>query len=190
MHHHHPDPPDRRSFLDWAIHGLGAIFAVVFGFPAVAYLIDPRNRASSPGEFRPVSGITLSEIGDVPVQGVIRNVRRDAWTLYPNDVVGRVWVRRVRPGDTADCFQVFSTVCPHLGCAINCNPDQAAQPGFTCPCHDGQFLADGARRPNGPGYENPAPRGMDSLEFQVVGDFLEVKYLTFEAANPEKIVRG
>jgi menaquinol-cytochrome c reductase iron-sulfur subunit len=189
VHHEHSEPPNRRTFLDWAIHGIGALFAVVFGAPAVAYLIDPRNRPSPAGDFRPVAGVKLSEIGAAPVQGVIRNVRRDAWTLYPSDVIGRVWIHRVRPGNDQDCFQIFSTVCPHLGCSINGNADQAANPGFTCPCHNGQFSVDGVRRPNGPGYENPAPRDMDALEFRIVGETLEVKYQVFEAARSEKIVR-
>ena len=42
-------PTDRRSFLRWAIHGLGSIFAVVLGVPAVAFLIDPRNRPAREG---------------------------------------------------------------------------------------------------------------------------------------------
>ena len=199
MHHEHPEPPSRRTILDWAVHGIGAIFTVIFGAPAIAYLIDPRNRPSPPGDFRPVAGVKLSEVGEAPVQGAIRNVRRDAWTLYPNDVIGRVWIHRVRPGTAKECFQVFSTVCPHLGCSINSNADQAENPGFTCPCHNGQFRANGERRPHDPGYENPAPRDMDSLDFDVARDpanpdannrdLLLVKYQVFEATAPVKIAR-
>jgi len=163
--HQHPEPPDRRSFLDWAIHGIGAVFAVVLGVPVVGYLIDPRNRPKSPSDYRAVSGIKLGLLGETPMQGVIRNVRRDAWTLYPDDVIGRVWVHRVGPGKTKADFQVFSTICPHLGCSINCNADQAAEPGFTCPCHNGRFALDGSRLP-----DNPATRGMFALAFEVAED--------------------
>jgi menaquinol-cytochrome c reductase iron-sulfur subunit len=198
--HEQPEPSNRRSFLKWVTHGLGAAFSIVLGFPVISYLIDPRNRPNPPSDFRPVRGVRLSQVGDNPVQGIIRAVRHDAWTLYPNDVIGRVWIRRVKPGTDKDCFEVFSTVCPHLGCAINSNTDQAANPGFTCPCHDGRFTPDGDRKPNVPGYDNPAPRGMDTLEFDVARDpdlrdennrdLLMVKYETFEAANPEKVRRG
>jgi len=182
VQHHHPEPPNRRTFLDWAIHGLGAIFAVVFGVPVVGYLIDPRNRSGGPSDFRSVTGIKLETLGSTPTQGTIRNVRRDAWTLYPDDVIGRVWVHRVGAGKTKDNFQVFATVCPHLGCSINCNPDQAANPGFTCPCHNGRFALDGERLAN-----NPATRGMFALDFEVAADptnpnpdnrdLLKVKYV-------------
>ena len=159
-------PPDdgRRSFLKWATNGIGAIFAVVLGVPAVAYLFDPRNRPTPPKDFRPVSGVRLSEVTSDPVQGVLRDVRRDAWTLYPNDVLGRVWVRRLKPGKEKDCYIVLSTICPHLGCSVNANSPWATDPGFTCPCHVGQFSADGAY------VAGPPPRGMDKFDFEVAAD--------------------
>src|SRR5262249_38862446 len=106
---------ERRSFLRWAIHGLGAIFAVGLGLPALAYLSDARNRPAPNRGFRPVQGIKLNELViDEPRQGVIRDIRTDAWTLHPNDVVGRVWV--VKSGQAANDLKVFTTICPHLGC--------------------------------------------------------------------------
>ena len=197
----HPEPPhpSRRSLLQWATHGLGAIFAAILGFPVVCYLIDPLNRSGGVSGFRPVSGVRLSEVGDAPVQGVIRNPRSDAWTRYPDDVVGRVWIHREKPGNEKDCFQVFTTTCPHLGCFVNCNPDQLENPGFTCPCHDGKFNLDGSRKPNTEIYSNPAPRGMDTLEFDVARDpenpdpsnrdRLLVKFEFFKQATEEKIRR-
>ena len=43
---------DRRTFLKWATHGLGVVFGAIIGVPAIAYLIDPRNRPAPPGGFR------------------------------------------------------------------------------------------------------------------------------------------
>ena len=63
-----PDP-DRRSFLKWATHGLGAIFGAILGFPVLCYSIDPRNRPNPPGDLRVVSGVRLSEITEAPTQG-------------------------------------------------------------------------------------------------------------------------
>ncbi len=175
------DPPiERRSFLKWATQGLGALFAIVLGAPAIAYLIDARNRPAPAGGFRTVDGIRLSELEiGRPVQGVIRNVRRDAWTLYPNDVVGRVWVVKIADG----AFRVFATVCPHLGCSINLN----LPAGFACPCHGARFDLDGG--PLDP-HGNPAPRGMDSLEWMVDphnADLLAVKYVNYYQLTEQKI---
>src|SRR5947209_18770333 len=92
------DATDRRSFLAWAVTGLGAILSAVLGVPAIAYLIDPRNRQGAGGSFRAVEMIPLTDLQqDRPVQGVLRAVRRDAWTLHPNDVVGRVWIVLKKP---------------------------------------------------------------------------------------------
>lgn len=151
---------NRRSFLRWAVHGLGAIFAVLLGFPAIMYLIDPRNRKPRERDFRVVDGINLGELVAPTVrQGVIRDVRRDAWTLHPNDVIGRVWVYKYGPGERD--LHVFTTVCPHLGCSINLTTAGALPTGFLCPCHNGQFNLDGSKIEGD--APNPAPRGMDKL---------------------------
>lgn len=171
MTSHHPEPPTRRSFLNFAVEGLGAIFALIFGTPVVAYLIDPRNRPAAPTDYRPVDGVADADTLEInhPVQGVIRNIRRDSWTLYPDDVIGRVWINKKCEGNGAGCYEMFSTTCPHLGCAINCNQD-AAEFKYICPCHDGQFKLDGERRPDGPDYTNPAPRDMYAIEFRLTPD--------------------
>ena len=183
---------ERRSFLRWAIHGLGTIFAIVLGVPAVAYLIDARNRPAPNRGFRPVQGIKLNElVDDIPRQGVIRDVRIDAWTLHPNDVVGRVWV--VKKGND---LRVFTTICPHLGCSINADPGNPC-PGFTCPCHGGKFNLNGSLENTG--GQNPAPRHMDSLDFERARDpenpdpnnrnLLLVKYQNFKQGEHDKIAK-
>src|ERR1700691_3660786 len=93
------EQPNRRSLLAWAIFGIGAIFSAIIGFPIVCYIIDPRNRKGPKSEMRPVEGVKLDDLAEnTPVQGVVRDTRTDGWTLYPSDVLGRVWVvRRVGP---------------------------------------------------------------------------------------------
>src|SRR5438067_4975725 len=90
-HPHHV--PQRRSFLTWLIYGLNAVMAAVLGVPILCYIIDPRHRKGASNAFRLVEGIRLQELDENrPTQGVLRDVRRDAWTLHPNDVIGRVWI--------------------------------------------------------------------------------------------------
>ena len=163
----------RRTFLKWATHGLGALFGVLLGVPAVAYLIDARNRKASPGEFKTVA--RLKDLPDgVPTQVVIRDVCCDAWTLHPNDVIGRAWL--VRHGD--DRVDAFTTICPHLGCSVNYVKDANL---FICPCHNGTFELDG-RRKEDTAATNPAPRGMDRLEWRrdpADPEMIQVKYQNF-----------
>lgn len=176
---------NRRSFIKWAIHGLGAIFALVLGLPVILYLIDPRHRAARGGDLRRVDDIDLTELQTgIPRQGIIRDVRRDAWTLHPSDVVGRVWV--VKHGAGRDDIFVFTTVCPHLGCSINQHTSGAVVEGFACPCHNGQFDLNG----NKTAGNNPAPRGMDKLTWQrdpVDEKRLLVRYVNFRQGETEPI---
>ena len=163
----------RRSFLKWATHGLGALFAALLGVPAVLYLIDPRNRQAAEGDFKTVARLKDLPL-NVPTQVVIRDVRRDAWTLHPSAAVGRAWLIR-RDGDQ---LEAFTTTCPHLGCSINY---QKEPPLFVCPCHGGTFSLDGHRKEDTPAA-NPAPRGMDRLECRrdpANPDLVQVKYQNF-----------
>ncbi len=164
---------DRRSFLKRATHGLAALLGALLSLPAVAYLIDPRNRPARDNEFKTVARLTDLPLGE-PQQVVIRDIRRDAWTLHPNDVIGRVWLVR-RDGNQVDAF---STTCPHLGCSINFEKKEKL---FICPCHGGTFNLAG-QRVEKPGTANPAPRGMDRLACQpdpANPELIQVKYQSF-----------
>jgi Rieske Fe-S protein len=177
---HFPDGnPGRRSFLKWATHGLGALFGALLGFPAVAYLIDARNRPAPTGDFKTVARLRDLEIG-IPKQVIIHDTRRDAWALHPSDVVGRVWLIR-RDQDQIDAF---TTICPHLGCSINFQDGQDPKDRrFACPCHGGTFQLSGERVTEQQlGRSNPAPRGMDRVETRLDPanpEYLQVKYQNF-----------
>ena len=181
---------ERRTFLRWAVHGLGAVFGAVLGFPAVVYLIDPRNRPARERGLRPVA--RLSELTGVATEIVIRETRQDAWTLHPNEVVGRIWVVR-RDGVDAQGrpnVEVFTTTCPHLGCSINFTGRD-----FLCPCHGAHYELTGQaiRQERGRRIDNPAPRDMDTLEKKlepvpgVPGDYvILVRYEKFKAMTEKK----
>src|SRR5262245_1961833 len=130
-----PEPSGRRTFLKWLTHGLGVAFAVTLGAPAVFYLLDPRHRPARPGAFKTVAKLSDLKTGE-PIQATIREIRRDAWTMHPNDIVGRVWLIRRSDGQV----DAFTVTCPHLGCSINLEGDK-----FVCPCHNGTFSVDGKR---------------------------------------------
>ncbi len=169
---------ERRTFLAWLTNGLSGIFAVVLGVPAVCYLIDPRNRKAPDSKFRAVA--RLSDLREnVPYAAVVRDTRTDAWTLYPDDVIGRVWL--IRQPDNS--VKAFTQICPHLGCPIGSQGQQ-----FICPCHHATFDSNGTRLMAG--GENPAPRDMDSLACRVQGTgpdaVVEVEYKNFIQGRPEK----
>ena len=175
---------ERRTFLKWVTHGLGALFATILGLPALAFLIDARRRPARAGQFKTVA--LLDELVEgVPQQVVIHEVRRDAWTLHPNDVIGRVWLIR-RDKENVDAF---TTICPHLGCSVNFVEKDKL---FICPCHGGTFELAGQRLEKA-GFVNPAPRGMDRLECRrdlVDPQLIQVKYENFIQGQPTAIPKG
>src|SRR5262245_7148406 len=107
--------PNRRTLLKWATNLLGALFGAMLGVPAVGYLIDPKNRPAASGSFKPV-GVFSDLAQGTPKSAVIRDVRHDAWTLHPNDVVGRVWLiwRGERQDDGFPAVEAYTSICPHL----------------------------------------------------------------------------
>jgi len=195
--------PNRRSFLSFAIFGIGAIFSAILGFPVICYFVDPRHRKAPPSTLKLVHGVKLDELSDnTPVQGVVRDTRVDGWNLYPNDVIGRVWVVKVGPApnwetqnveafnrsnDLKNAYlKVFTTICPHLGCSVNLN---AGGNGFACPCHAATFNLDGARANDA----NPAKRPMDDLVWDIDIDDknrILVKFQKFQSLETTKIVVG
>jgi Rieske Fe-S protein len=190
----------RRTFLKWATNALGALFGVVLGLPALAYLTDARHRKAAQADFRTVARLSELPLGE-PTQVVIRDVRRDAWTLHPDEVIGRVWLIR-RDTNQVDAF---TTICPHLGCSVNYVKDAKR---FICPCHNGTFVLSGQVAEK-TATTNPAPRGMDALEVRLVEDpdpghavndptqagkkvpdrLVEVKYQNFYQGMPEKVAK-
>jgi Rieske Fe-S protein len=185
MHNGHQPPPHRRTFLGFLTNALGAIFSVVLGAPIVAYLINPRHLRANPSNFKVAEGVNVDQLEvNRPVQGVVRDVRADAFTYRPSEVLGRVWV--VKQGnasrDGRPDLLVFTTICPHLGCSVNLNQSGVGSP-FLCPCHAASFALDGSRVNPG---SNVAQRGMDTLEWQVEGNRLLVKYQNFKANSAEK----
>ena len=171
---------------------MGGLFGTVLGIPAIGYLLDPRNRPAAAGAFRRVG--RLSELAEnVPKAAVIRDIRVDAWTLHPNDVIGRVWLIR-RPGEDENGqpkVEVYTTICPHLGGSINFVDKSQC---FVCPLHSATYDSQCHRVSDADlGRANPAPRDMDALEMQLVPDptkdgdyFIEVKYENFIQGLPNK----
>jgi cytochrome b6-f complex iron-sulfur subunit/menaquinol-cytochrome c reductase iron-sulfur subunit len=89
--------------------------------------------------------------------------------------LGAVWL--VRRGDTV---AAFSTVCPHLGCAI----DALADKSFGCPCHTSTFAADGKKT------GGPSPRDMDVLATKIEEGFVAVNFQKFRIGTDKREALG
>ena len=97
----------------------------------------------------------------------------DAWSGFPNQPVGSIWLRRI-----GDQVIAFNTVCPHLGCAVEHRPSQN---DFFCPCHASTFDIDGEK------VNSIPPRNMDSLEVKLEGEQILVRFVSYRAGEAEKV---
>lgn len=182
-----PSPTEpRRGFLT----KLGAIFTggLVAVFPFMAGLVavtDPLRR--NKGQAREIRVATLDALPDdgVPRAFPVIADRQDAWTHYPPEPIGAVYLVR-DPGQST--VRAMNATCPHAGCFVGY---LAAEKYFRCPCHtsafdrEGRILSDISRVP---------PRDMDQLECEVRDaggtDEIWVRFQNFQTGIKEKIAKA
>lgn len=146
-----PSDAGRRRLL--VALGSGAIAAV--GAPISASILSPlRVQTVRGGEDFIDVGASEGILAGHPLRVTLRSDRHDAWTALRNVEIGSAWILKGEDGSVV----AFSSVCPHLGCAVGFSQDRHR---FECPCHDGVFARDGSR------VAGPAPRGLDRLECRV-----------------------
>jgi Rieske Fe-S protein len=125
--------------------------------------------------------VKLTPLSALPNDGVPRlfqvvTERRDAWTKYPANAIGAVFLRRVGENEVI----AFHAACPHLGCAVEFRTERDT---FYCPCHDSEFAKDGAVR-----GQSPSRRGLDTLRVEIrEDDAVWVYFENFKAGVVEKI---
>lgn len=175
---------------------MAVICAAIVAVPGAGYVLEIiRRRPTSKGVAQRV--IRLHDLPPrIPKALPIVGSRQDAWTLYPAETVGRVYLVRETDesvvGSDAKVL-AFTSICPHLGCQIKLD---ATGDKFICPCHQAAFNPDGSPVSEELlGHPNQAPRGMDKLECRVVQDsgsnewWIEVKYQKFEQGLTTQVAK-
>jgi Rieske Fe-S protein len=112
-----------------------AIKAICYTLGAILFykILDVKS-------LREKNSVTIN-IEEVPVEGgIVLTQKRLAIVNYSNKL------------------QVFSLVCPHLGCTIS-----LTDKNFKCPCHGSEFDLQGHV------IKGPANRGLSALPFKVKG---------------------
>ncbi len=169
-------PPDRgrRRLLVLGVGGLGAGVGAISAVPGVAFLAFPLKHATVSGSdaFLAAGQAASFEEGK-PVKVDLYADRDDAWNRLVQMKVGSVWV--VREGES---LVAYTTVCPHLGCAVDWD-EQSGR--FKCPCHRSAFARDGKVE------EGPSPRPLDRLDVEVKDGRLAVRYQRFKQGVGEKV---
>jgi Rieske Fe-S protein len=107
-----------------------------------------------------------------PVKVDVFADKRDAWNRIIKVKVGSAWIMR-----EGDKLRAYSTVCPHLGCAVDYDGDVTR---FKCPCHHSVFGMDGKVE------SGPSPRPMDDLELEEKDGLVAIRYRRFRQGIAEK----
>lgn len=169
-HHENIEAPQRRSFLGvvsgFIAAGIGAVLTATIG----RYALEPAlSAAADDTKWTDIGALTDIAEGKLVKKNV--TVAQDAgWGRFESQ--RSVWV--VRKGESV---QIFSAVCPHLGCSVNTQAEK-----FVCACHGSYWDANGKRT------EGPTPRDLDTLEHRVEGGKLQVRYQNFRQGIAAKEV--
>lgn len=168
-----PEAPRRQflGFLTFLVLGaIGLLLALVI----VPFFLGPLRRESRGN----AAAIDVGAIADFPAGEwrlcALESTQDDGWKK--TRVRHAVWVRRHEAGTPE--FTVLSSICPHLGCPVNWQPEQAR---FFCPCHGGQFDQAGTHT------SGPPPRSLDPLDYTVRGGRLLVRWQNFKIGTAERI---
>jgi menaquinol-cytochrome c reductase iron-sulfur subunit len=173
--------PSRRDFYRIGSALLASGMACGLAIPGVAYVLDPLRRKSGGGTTQELAKLSVLKVG-VPQAFTVIDERRDAWTKYPREPVGTVWLVR-QPAGTEPPVVAYTAACPHLGCLIAL---AAGGKSFICHCHHAQFKLDGVPLNSIP------PRGMDTLNVTLTeGDDpgVVVEFQKFRPQGKEKTPR-
>jgi menaquinol-cytochrome c reductase iron-sulfur subunit len=166
----------RRTFLKVGVGVLGAGLASVVVAPGLRFALWPISEGaevSSGGEEFVVVG-NRSLFGTEPVKVDIYADRVDAWNRTEDVKIGSAWVVEL-DGE----LHAFSSVCPHLGCAVDYSPELGK---FKCPCHRSAFALDGTPE------EGPAPRALDTLDIEPQdGGLIAIRYERFKQGTKDKV---
>lgn len=172
------DADSRRGFLakvvTIACGGLATLAPVAAG---VWSFLDPLRRKSAAATFLPVTDLSAIPDDGVPRQFPVIAERVDAWTGFPPEPIGAVYLCRKQGSQEVEAL---TATCPHAGCFIDLEPTGKS---FRCPCHNSAFTLEG-----GIVEPSPSPRPMDSLECRVSQNGeVAVKWQTFRAGIAEKV---
>ena len=170
---------DRRGFMTAALAVICGAFALLVPLGAgLVVFFEPLWRRSGLGKLLPVAPLSAVPDDGLPHEFPVIAERIDAWNRS-REPIGAVYLRRQPNQTTIECL---TATCPHAGCFVAFDPHSDT---FRCPCHNSQFALDGAII-----EPSPSPRPMDTLECEVRGQEVLVKFEDFYSGRADKVVKG
>lgn len=179
---------DRRGFLaQAAVLAMGGVGLSVPVLTAVVAFLNPLGQKSRAGRL-----IRITSLGVLPEDGTPRRFpviaeRTDAWSHYPPEPIGAVYLRRTQ--NKKKPVEALQSRCPHAGCPIQFRTTSDGGE-FYCPCHSNPRF-DLAGMPKK--IPSDSPRPMDTLEVNLQrlqeGE-VWVKFQNFEQGTSKKVEKA
>jgi len=169
-------PVGRRNFFkSFLATVIGAVLGAVPVIAGLQVFFDPLRRKGAINSAVRITGLEALPDDGVPRKFPVLANRIDAWNKFTQIPIGAVYLRR-----TGNQVQALNAVCPHAGCNVDFLQERNI---YLCPCHNSTFTVAG----NIGNPSSPAARGLDSLDVELRGDEVWVKFQNFEAGRKEKI---
>lgn len=177
------DCEHRRGFIAVVLALIAMATPLLIGL--IAWLNPMRQKGQAGRFFRIATTDALPEDGTPRKFPVIAD-RKDAWTIFPNEPIGSVFLSRVgsKSGKPED-LQALCVICPHAGCFIGY--DEKSN-NFLCPCHTAYFDLCGKRTD----AKSQSPRDMDALDEIEIrnGNEIWVKFQNFRTGSSAKVAKS
>jgi Rieske Fe-S protein len=147
--------PERRTFIKTI--ALTGVAAVVIGVPLASYVIAPSLEKGTGRwfDFGPIEDLNPGEVEMLSYEFMVK----DGWLVLPQR--GFVWAKTEDGGK----LRVFSSTCTHLACNVIWREEEEV---FVCPCHSGQFDA------NGKNIAGPPTKPLAVLEHKIEDGNLKI----------------
>lgn len=156
--------PTRRRVLNLLIAGMNAVIAGVLAVPVLGYVLTPILRKSDAGDWISVGLVDELKGGAEPRRVDYRYKNDSGYTV--ETVNGYAFVIPAEGDGKEASPRVLSPICTHMGCNVAWNGDRKR---FLCPCHGGQYTADGRN------VAGPPPRPLDQLPTRVENGVLMIR---------------
>jgi menaquinol-cytochrome c reductase iron-sulfur subunit len=149
----------RRQALKALIAGTDGLIAAALAVPVIGYLLTPLLRRTGAAAW-----VTLGPVADFRGAEPRRvDFRYTSEVGYmAESVKGFAYIV---PG-TDSTPLVLSPICTHMGCNVVWNDEKQR---FLCPCHGGQYTADGRI------VAGPPPRPLDRLPVRIENGVLMIQ---------------
>lgn len=157
------------------VGGIVSLVPLVAG--AVTFLDPLRKRKGAAGDgFIRIGSLDALTVGGPPQAFPVIAARQDAWTHYPPDAIGSIYLRRTGEHEV----EALNRSCPHAGCYVDYFVDRNQ---YQCPCHTSAFNVEGQV------VGGPSPRPLDTLQVdpeRLKQGEIWVKFENFRAGVPQK----